>query len=343
MQLNGFSGWISIDDNPVTEYAIEVDEARKTASCWIPSEVGKTFSVQWNNLSYNGTDTSARVSIDGTRCGRVVQRLERQHIPGAMYGVKQFEGGAKVRPFTFSTLATTDDDDALRLLLPDSISEHLGVIELSFIPIHVGEVVMDPSSARVKKYRLPDVVVHERSKKAVTQRVSLGNAAAAEVLPTAEVHELGPAVVTFRFKYRPLDVLQANGIAPIPTSSSSRLGATGKRKASDEPSANPSTAKRGKTVTSIKSEFDETAGSDDSKAKARDGVAAEDEEIRALKERLATLEAQRAARNISSLNGSGKVKEEERPSAIKIKREECGAPSRPRRDVKPAFVDLTLD
>nr|GAT54652.1 predicted protein [Mycena chlorophos] len=184
MQLNGFSGWISIDDNPVTEYAIEVGEARKTASCWIPSEVGKTFSVQWNNLSYNGTDTSARVSIDGTRCGRVVQRLERQHIPGAMNGVKQFDGGAKVRPFTFSTLATTDDDDAL--LLPDSISEHLGVIELSFI------------------------------------------------------------------RY---------------TSSSSRLGATGKRKASDEPSVNPSTAKRGKTV--MKSEFDEAAGSDESKGSRR--------------------------------------------------------------------------
>jgi len=65
-------------------------------------------------------------------------------------------------------------------------------------------------------------------KKTVTQQVKL---AEPEVLETprrrANVKRAGPDIVKFCFKYRPIDVLRANGIAPSPPQL--------KRKASAEP------------------------------------------------------------------------------------------------------------
>ncbi|KAF8199964.1 hypothetical protein K438DRAFT_1583141 [Mycena galopus ATCC 62051] len=63
-----FSAWVCIDGIATAEYNVEISEAEKTVTCWIASELGKKFSVHWQNTSFRGC-TTGQVKMDGTSCG----------------------------------------------------------------------------------------------------------------------------------------------------------------------------------------------------------------------------------------------------------------------------------
>ncbi|KAF7376580.1 hypothetical protein MSAN_00074400 [Mycena sanguinolenta] len=199
MQLKEFSAWVCIDGKEVPEYSIEVSEADKTVTCWIASELGKKFSVHWKS-SFSG-GTCGQVKMDGTECGGSLMRY-----PSTAY-IDGVTDGRTLKPFVFSSLKLTDDDADLKAApLPE-----LGVIELYIYPSQESRL----SRPSIAPCDLSTLKVHERSKKAVTQQIGL---APAEKLPKALgfVHAVrtGPNLVRFLFKYRPLDILRANGIAP---------------------------------------------------------------------------------------------------------------------------------
>ncbi|KAJ7212927.1 hypothetical protein GGX14DRAFT_445667 [Mycena pura] len=198
-----FTAWVTIDGQEATEYGIETSEDQKTVTCWIASELGKTFSVHWRNASYPH-DTAGYVKMDGSSCGGIV--LYRQSVPRTVEknGVSD---GFTVRPFMFSSLELTDDD---ALLGSSSSYQDLGIIELMIVPVQVtqrGVPGVNRSLAQLK--------IHERSKKAVTQQISL---AESKIIPNpaplVRARSAGPGLVKFYFKYRPMDVLRANGIVP---------------------------------------------------------------------------------------------------------------------------------
>ncbi|KAJ6594448.1 hypothetical protein B0H19DRAFT_1095537 [Mycena capillaripes] len=208
-----FSAWVTIDGEEVAEYNVETSEDAKTVTCWIASELGKKFSVCWKK-SYWPQDVTGYTKVDGIGCGgKVLQGLN----PTYTVNHNGATDGRIVKPFMFSWLELTDDD----ALLGSSSHPELGLIELTITPIKVIErnVVLTLASIAPAK-------VHERSKKAVTQQITL---AEPELLPmpqsSVRTQRTGPDLVTFSFKYRPIDILRANGIAP------SSL----KRKASAEP------------------------------------------------------------------------------------------------------------
>ncbi|KAJ7451852.1 hypothetical protein B0H11DRAFT_2201587, partial [Mycena galericulata] len=167
----------------------------------------------------------------------------------------------KVAPITtslsvFLNTASPDDDAFLEF----SSHEQLGVIDIVICAIEaaVRNVSSVPSAPSTNRDFLPELKVHERSKKAVTQQ-------AGEVLTNPKPRlnvKCGPDLVTFSFKYRPLDLLQANGIAPPPP----RL----KRKASPLPERAPTPEE--------------------------DPV--DEEELRVLREKLNALEARRARNDV---------------------------------------------
>ncbi|KAJ6498800.1 hypothetical protein C8R45DRAFT_980019 [Mycena sanguinolenta] len=206
MQLKEFSAWVCIDGKEVPEYNVEISEADRTVTCWIASELGKKFSVHWKNSAYQGS-TAGDLKMDGTSCGG---KLMRYPSTTSKDGVID---GQTLKPFMFSSLQLTDDDADLRgpgVALPD-----LGVIELYIYPTSVTQASHRRSAGPAAN--LTTLKVHERSKKAVTQQIGL---APAERLPApssfAYPVRIGPDLVKFLFKYRPLDVLRANGIAPQP-------------------------------------------------------------------------------------------------------------------------------
>ncbi|KAF7981216.1 hypothetical protein HWV62_33109 [Athelia sp. TMB] len=125
-----------------------------------------------------------------------------------------------MRPFLFEKLKLTDDD----AFLDANSSTRLGDIKLFIRRV---QVIYD-EDAGFAKPPSQEAQVHERTKKATSHRVKLGEeteAAQRTAFYNSESLDNGP-IVTFTFKYRPFDVLQANGILTPPT--------TNKRKASDE-------------------------------------------------------------------------------------------------------------
>ncbi|KAJ6629481.1 hypothetical protein B0H10DRAFT_1987367 [Mycena sp. CBHHK59/15] len=198
-----FSAWITIDGVEAPEYDVETSQDEKTVTCWIASELGKKFSVCWRNTSYRH-DTSGGIKMDGNPCGGLVVYGRTVPKNAKKEGVVD---RLTVRPFVFSSLTLTDDDTFL-----GGATQHqdLGVIELAITPIHIvgqGAAASNKSLASLK--------VHERSKKAVTQQITLAKAEPLSA-PQSFVSSkrAGPDLVKFVFKYRPLDILQANGIAP---------------------------------------------------------------------------------------------------------------------------------
>ncbi|KAJ7661647.1 hypothetical protein B0H17DRAFT_1020300 [Mycena rosella] len=201
-----FSAWVSIDGREAAEYAVETSDDQQTVTCWIASELGKKFSVHWKNTSYYH-DTSGHVKMDGKPCGG---RIIRGHTLPTTAEKKGVTDGTMIQPFVFSSLELTDDD---AFLGGGSSHPALGVIELNIYPALIPQRTVAPPLLKP----LSEIKVHERAKKAVTQQITL---ATAERLgkPQLFVHgrRTGPDLVKFYFKYRPMDILQANGIAPLP-------------------------------------------------------------------------------------------------------------------------------
>ncbi|KAF7374308.1 hypothetical protein MSAN_00314000 [Mycena sanguinolenta] len=55
MRLGDVRVWVSVDDAELSEFAVEYSGDEKEASCWIPSECGKNFSINWGAYQCVGT------------------------------------------------------------------------------------------------------------------------------------------------------------------------------------------------------------------------------------------------------------------------------------------------
>ncbi|KAJ7282752.1 hypothetical protein C8J57DRAFT_1296401, partial [Mycena rebaudengoi] len=209
MHTTQFSAWVSIDGVVAKEYGPEtsVDGQTMTCSCWIASEIGKTFSVHWRNASYYHA-TTGDVAVDGNFCGAYIIRAHKVPCDGFIDGI---DNGTVLRAFTFSPLTLTDDDAFLGQ--SSHQLEELGVIELCLKPIDIRPIC---TGVHLPVAPLSELKVHERSKKAITQQITLGQPKPSPATTLIEFDVAGPDLVKFKFKYRPLDVLQANGIAPPP-------------------------------------------------------------------------------------------------------------------------------
>lgn len=128
-----------------------------------------------------------------------------------------------MQPFKFAGLHTHDNDD---LLTSQSILENIGVIR-----VDVYRILPILETDYRNEFR-PSVMtevgpIHERSKKAGSHCVSLGDTKVCSPRRTLHTRLLDPQAgpfATFIFRYRPLALLQANGIAlngppPVPSSS----------------------------------------------------------------------------------------------------------------------------
>ncbi|KAF7357829.1 hypothetical protein MVEN_00829000 [Mycena venus] len=202
-----FSAWITIDGKEAVEYNVETLEDEKTVTCWIASELGKKFSIDWKN-SYFPQDVAGYVKVDGTTCGSKVS-LYSNHFKEDIISQTGVSDGTTLRPFVFSALELTDDDDVLSGSASLSLQD-LGLIQLTIIPVHATDTNEPLFISSLSNHK-----VHERSKKAITQQITLAEPEILDRPPRVlNVRRTGPDVVKFCFKYRPIDVLRANGIAP---------------------------------------------------------------------------------------------------------------------------------
>ncbi|KAK7005971.1 hypothetical protein R3P38DRAFT_3040642 [Favolaschia claudopus] len=209
LNFHGFSAWVCVEGvkgEGTSEYDIEVSEVDKTVTCWIASELGKNFSVHWKSSPFH-SDTAGYVKMDGTSCAT---RLIRAHHLPQETSADGVIDGQTLKRFTFSSLSLTDDDAYLGA--PSQTLPDLGVIDICICPVRAAAKTHFSSGHQTN---LSALKVHERSKKAVTQQVTLSKAEPlAQPRGFVDITRTGPDLVKFRFKYRPIDVLRANGIAP---------------------------------------------------------------------------------------------------------------------------------
>ncbi|KAF7305833.1 hypothetical protein HMN09_00737300 [Mycena chlorophos] len=210
LQLNGFNAWITIDNQPVPEYQVDISADQTSVTCWVASELGKNFSVHWQNVSSPG-DVAGYLRMDGQFCaGRITYTGALAQFPRPETVVRGVSDGPMLKPFVFSALETSDDD----ALLAGPAQPDLGLIALKITPVRSLGQQQEPNDGPWTT--LSQQTVHERSKKAVTQQIGLGDAQYDPDgnKPLITVVRTGPDIVLFSWKYRPLDLLRANGIAP---------------------------------------------------------------------------------------------------------------------------------
>ncbi|KAF9260070.1 hypothetical protein L218DRAFT_963008 [Marasmius fiardii PR-910] len=46
---DNFSAWITIDGQALQEYGVDVSQEARTVTCWIASELGKEYEVNWKS------------------------------------------------------------------------------------------------------------------------------------------------------------------------------------------------------------------------------------------------------------------------------------------------------
>ncbi|KAF7374312.1 hypothetical protein MSAN_00314600 [Mycena sanguinolenta] len=214
MRLGDLHVWVSVDDVELSEFAVEYSADEKEGSCWIPSECDKKFSVNWKHTNSSPRHTvNAMVSVDGIRCGSndmICRDRKRPHIASGCRTSVATSAYTR-RPLLFGRQELTDDDE----LLNAAISPEFGSIKVEVR--HVREVHSHRSHRRPvwhgqdRSFETP--VLHERSKKAIGHSVQFG-AEFQAVNTKANQIEVVRELATFVFKYRPIELLRAQGIAP---------------------------------------------------------------------------------------------------------------------------------
>ncbi|TFK36692.1 hypothetical protein BDQ12DRAFT_736777 [Crucibulum laeve] len=165
LKLNGFEAWIKVDNKKVPKYNVKTDRGEQIVTCWIPSEVGKVFSVNWENLEHTSWDTSVDVLLDGIDAEGMVIRQNHLTSAGNFTGRMRdiLTSPTTVRPFLFSPLQLTDDDAYLDKASPAQLSE---------IQLKIYKTKINSREYTSKVYPvLNSHIVHERSKKATAHQV----------------------------------------------------------------------------------------------------------------------------------------------------------------------------
>ncbi|RDB28689.1 hypothetical protein Hypma_014844 [Hypsizygus marmoreus] len=201
MQLNGFEVHVNVDGAHIPEYSMKAEQDGKTISCWIPSEAGKCFTVTWRPVIGRPDEIAAVLKIDGISLGGYY--LPANLTPTVVHS------GARTsltteRSYVFSSLVTTDDD----VYLNNDNIKNIGDIAISF-----RKVRREAGEAVTRVCKLSDDKVHERSKKAMAHRVQLGETKQLAPQTAVKVKHLS-VLAQFVFRYRSIDILRADGIAP---------------------------------------------------------------------------------------------------------------------------------
>ncbi|EIW60349.1 uncharacterized protein TRAVEDRAFT_57633 [Trametes versicolor FP-101664 SS1] len=202
LHFNGFSAHISCDDTELEIFSAQEDDEMATG--WIASEVLKEFKVHWGEET-GDIPFIAAIYTDGN----IAQRMQhRTGVTGDCRGV--YVSSSSIRPFTFSDLILTDDD---AIINTKNVSDKLGSIEVILTRVERFEPTKRPY---VGRYGFTEIgPVHEKSKKAGVHTVTLGEMVQIEPQTTCEtVGRETESCAHFLFRYRPIELLRANGIAP---------------------------------------------------------------------------------------------------------------------------------
>ncbi|KDR76119.1 hypothetical protein GALMADRAFT_139862 [Galerina marginata CBS 339.88] len=292
--------WIVVEGKEVEHFGMEIKELTKEISCWIPSEAGQEFSIGFQKTTAEFA-SAVDFYLDGHCCRRLtvpLANLNRPHFVSYTL-ISQTES----RDFRFGLLEITDDDTYLGS--PDSVRS-IGEIKVTLhkaTNLSQGDAHNFVSPPETKK-------VHERSKKALSHQISYGEIKRLNDTPIFSSSVRHEALGTFIFRYRPLAMLQANGIAPRSPSPSPMQQPECPRPSTPVP---PS---RKRKASEVKQESEDEDESIDVEAKEKailDRLSAFQAEIDKLRVEKADLDRIRSEKRARREEGSSRRKVKEEP------------------------------
>nr|VWO95331.1 Uncharacterized protein [Ganoderma boninense] len=228
MLHKGYEVWITCEGEDLPEYGATPEGVDgKTLACFIPSQSGKSFAINFKN----------DITQDCIRLGFKVDGQSLAHGMICKSGQSRSKKGVRTgldveQPFQFANLQTTDDDDVLNRL---SNHTDVGAIEIGVTRVYEEG---RPASVTVEKFSGMGAV-HERSKKAGAHSVGLGEGSPVQPFTQMWFHDpIDPSegkAATFIFRYRPRDLLQAQGIMPLDRPKSSEAESSTVKKENKRP------------------------------------------------------------------------------------------------------------
>ncbi|KAF7295685.1 hypothetical protein MIND_01108800 [Mycena indigotica] len=213
LSIDTFSAWVSIAGVSAPTYGLRYRDSE--ASCWVPSQEGKKFSVNWSN-AFRERAIYAELWIDGVSCSTHFM-LDATNYPGdaSAIGVSYATTSDYTRrDFEFSKIVVTDDDAYLHTLASPPA---FGTIRLELWETSITNIHRAPYAHSYGGHVLEAQVIHETSKKAGAHHVRFGGEYAAPQqlvnIVSGGKHGVEP-LATFVFNYRPAGILMAAGIMP---------------------------------------------------------------------------------------------------------------------------------
>ncbi|KAF9032280.1 hypothetical protein BDZ89DRAFT_1131415 [Hymenopellis radicata] len=207
VHYNSVTAWINTDGKPLEEHGVEVHDDAREVSCWVPSEPGKTFSVHLRHKQCP-VETGIYVFVDGQYAGG------GSIHPSSLSKKDYFSlwdvaiSATTARKLMFANVRFSDDDDLLDSM--SSATAELGEIRIEHWEVAPGPVVP------FHGHPYQEVgLVHERSKKGIAHYTQLGDPESVSTTTTHFAIQV-KRLLTVVFRYRPFDVLQADGTAPPP-------------------------------------------------------------------------------------------------------------------------------
>ncbi|KJA16213.1 hypothetical protein HYPSUDRAFT_207269 [Hypholoma sublateritium FD-334 SS-4] len=249
LQFGRFRAMIKIGGKLAHCYAVDTNKRKKEVTCWIASELGQKFSVSLKKeeTSYH---CSPAIFLDGTKI--VYRPLEKGFVGKRIYG-SVVTSKATRRPFVFGELSITgnigeikitihrgvhivrekvrdeswnseesdgtdsesdsdSDDESDRDSERNQSNSGMGVSKSHAEHIPSIRMVHESSS---KTTMIPHQIKHGRPNVLERLRAEASNVSETPKKPTAvSFREIKECMVTFIFKYRPIEILQAHGVAP---------------------------------------------------------------------------------------------------------------------------------
>ncbi|KAF8126957.1 hypothetical protein EV363DRAFT_1433833 [Boletus edulis] len=215
MQLGAFTANIIVDGKALEEYDV-TSESPTRVTCWVASEEGKPFAVQWKcHEERRIAGSQGSVYVDGTGCGNVLKYPGTLGDGSTTATLSSLIRATSMQDLMFARVQLSDDD----ALLNKKIHKDLGEISLVIVRGEIKTVRENHHADDVMPFNNNNEELHERSKKATVHCVGFGpQKARKRSRYICRLIRNSLPKIDFVFKYRPLSVLQANGIAPRPAS-----------------------------------------------------------------------------------------------------------------------------
>ncbi|KAL1699177.1 hypothetical protein EV121DRAFT_296416 [Schizophyllum commune] len=241
MRLGTVDCWVEADGKPLDEYGVEFGDDGKSCVAWIPSKAGQEFAVSWRDLNPVPRQSAGYITADGNFVGGAL-------LEGLQTMVRR-EGAQitadHIRRFRFGAVELTDDDSLLNKNL-----QNVGEIKIEIWRCRAGGYDAPPPLKVAESTRM-----HERSKKGLAHSVAFSQPQPlAKPIAFRQVTKLdAQPFATFTFRYRSIEMLRANGIAPLPEPAAPPRATSS---ASSPPVAGPSRGRKRKASSPLTPERD---------------------------------------------------------------------------------------